>query len=257
MSCAGGLEAGKELSAPRPAVSFAAMRWRGLGAGAALFAVWVVVHVYSVFAFQLRGWALLWAPALIALQCWLLVGLFIVAHDAMHQTLAPGWPRVNAAVGGFLTFLYAGFSYKVLRRAHMDHHRYPGTERDPDFSTLHSRAFWPWYGAFMRHYFGWPSAVFVLTVNGVYWLLGAPPLNILVLYGVPALLSSLQLFYFGTYRPHHVGAAFDDQHNARTDHFPTWLSLLTCFHFGYHHTHHLHPEVPWWQLPKQYRQADL
>jgi beta-carotene ketolase (CrtW type) len=85
-------------------------------------------------------------------------------------------------------------------------------------------------------------------------LLGASVWNILLFFAVPGILSSLQLFYFGTFLPHrHVDdggeAQFADHHRARSSDFGYLLSLLTCFHFGYHHEHHLQPGTPWWRLP--------
>ena len=72
----------------------------------------------------------------------------------------------------------------------------------------------------------------------------------LVFWALPALLSSVQLFYFGTFRPHrHDDSPFADDHNARSNGFGWLASLLSCFHFGYHHEHHLAPQVPWWRLP--------
>lgn len=229
-------------------------RWVGLGLTASMVALWGAIHVWAVFFWQLSLANVWLLPAVMALQCWLSVGLFIAAHDAMHGSLAPGRPRINAAIGASLVFLYAGFSYTRLRSAHMDHHRHAGTSADPDFDAGHPHAFWPWYGTFMRRYFSWRSGCFVSGVVAAYYLLlGAQPVNILLCYGLPALASSLQLFYFGTYRPHRHGRPFEDAHNARSDHFPAWLSLITCFHFGYHHTHHLYPGVPWWRLPRQHR----
>lgn len=245
------------MSSPAPDARFSPFApWLGVGLTLAMAALWCLVHVWAVFTWRITSEMLLLVPAVMALQCWLSVGLFIAAHDAMHGTLAPGRPRLNTAVGTALLFVYAGFSFTKLRAAHIAHHKYPGTAADPDFAAEHPSAFWPWYGTFIRRYFGWRSGVFVSTVVTVYFLLGAPPLNILLCYGLPAIASSLQLFYFGTYRPHRQGSAFADHHNARSDHFPTWLSLLTCFHFGYHHTHHLDPGVPWWRLPARHRRKD-
>jgi beta-carotene ketolase (CrtW type) len=80
---------------------------------------------------------------------------------------------------------------------------------------------------------------------------GVPFPNLLLFWAAPALLAAVQLFYFGTYRPHrHDTAPFTDRHRTRSDGFPSWLSLLTCFHFGYHHEHHIAPQVPWWNLPR-------
>jgi beta-carotene/zeaxanthin 4-ketolase len=81
-------------------------------------------------------------------------------------------------------------------------------------------------------------------------LLGAPAVNVFVFWAFPALLSSAQLFYFGTYLPHrHDDDGFVDRHRARSSDYGWLTSLLTCFHFGYHHEHHLHPHLPWWALP--------
>jgi beta-carotene/zeaxanthin 4-ketolase len=82
-----------------------------------------------------------------------------------------------------------------------------------------------------------------------------PPENIALLYGFPAITSSLQLFYFGTYRPHrHEAVSFADHHRSRTNDYGTLASLFSCFHFGYHHEHHLAPFVPWWGLPRQHKE---
>jgi beta-carotene ketolase (CrtW type) len=194
-------------------------------------------------------------PVIMLVQCWLSVGMFIAAHDAMHGSLAPGHRRVNAVVGGFVLALYAGFGWRRMRDAHMDHHRHSGTAHDPDFDADHPQAFVAWYRTFLRRYFGWRSMLYVSTVVTVYaLLLHAAPANILLFYGVPAIASSLQLFYFGTYRPHrHEQTEFADGHRARTSAYGPLLSLLTCFHFGYHHEHHLSPHLPWWRLPARHR----
>jgi beta-carotene ketolase (CrtW type) len=221
---------------------------------------WLGIHAYAMFVFELNAgnWPL--ALSMAVLQCWLSVGVFIVCHDAMHGTLVPGRPRLNSTIGAVLLALYAGFGWKHLRDAHFDHHKLAGHAGDPDFDEDHPNNFWRWYATFFRRYFGWRSILFVHTVVGVYWLvIGIPMVQIVLLYGVPALGSSLQLFYFGTFRPHRhlpqelaVPAAadrFTDHHNTRSENFGTLASLATCFHFGYHLEHHRRPDVPWWALP--------
>ena len=186
--------------------------------------------------------------------CWLSVGLFIVAHDAMHGSLAPGRPEVNRAVGRVMLMLYAGFSYDRLTSAHWRHHKAPGSADDPDFSAEHPDRFWPWYGTFLRRYFGWGPALFTTAMTWGYFFLGVPIANLLLLYALPAIASSLQLFYFGTYRPHrHDGDGFADRHRSRSNGWGTLASLASCYHFGYHHEHHLSPDVPWWRLPERRR----
>lgn len=238
-----------------PLASATSQRVLGLLLAGLIAAAWLGVHFFAMLAFEL-SWAA-WPQVLViaALQCWLSVGVFIVAHDAMHGSLAPGWHRLNSAIGAALLFLYAGFAWRKVRDAHFSHHAHTGKDGDPDFDTAHPAQFWPWYWTFFKRYFGWQSLVYVHTVVAIYFFVFEVPfLQLCLLYGAPALLSSLQLFYFGTYRPHRHGAGeFADGHNARSDNFSTLASLASCFHFGYHLEHHRRPDVPWWALPKARR----
>ncbi len=229
----------------------------GLILAAAIFGGWAALHIYAMFVFDLRWDTAPVALLIAALQCWLSVGLFIISHDAMHGSLAPGWRRMNSAIGGALLFLYAGFSWRRMRGAHFDHHKLAGRPGDPDFDEDNPDRFWPWYKTFLIRYFGVGSALFILTVVLVYaLLLGVPVGKLMLLYALPAIASSLQLFYFGTYRPHrHDGRSFADRHNARSETFGRLASLASCFHFGYHQEHHRHPEAPWWQLPRTRRSS--
>lgn len=218
----------------------------------AIFGGWVALHIYALFLYELTLASLPAALLMAALQCWLSVGLFIVSHDAMHGSLVPGARRINAAIGGTLLFLYAGFGWTKMRDAHFQHHKLAGLAGDPDFDEHHPSQFWSWYVTFFRRYFGFGSVAFVSSVVAVYWLVfDVPMAQLVLLYGAPAIASSVQLFYFGTYRPHHHnGTGFGDRHNARSETFGTLASLASCFHFGYHHEHHCHPEAPWWDLPR-------
>ncbi len=224
----------------------------GLALAALIAGGWLAIHFYGMFVFELTWASLPVALALATVQVWLSVGVFIVCHDAMHGSLAPGMKRVNSVIGAGLLMLYAGFNWRTLRDAHFTHHKLSGHTGDPDFDEDNPGNFLRWYWTFFKRYFGWQSLVFVHTVVGIYLLVfDVPFMQILVLYGAPALLSSLQLFYFGTFRPHHHSAehTFADRHNARSNDFGALASLVTCFHFGYHLEHHRQPEVPWWALP--------
>lgn len=229
----------------------------GLALAAMIVGAWLTLHFYAMFGFGLTLSSLPLALILAAALCWLSVGLFIVSHDAMHGSLVPRGGRLNGTIGGALLFLYAGFGWRRMRAAHFAHHKAPGSAGDPDFSVAHPTRFWPWYGTFLKRYFGLGSLLFVGTVVTLYWaVLGVPLQNIVLLYGLPAITSSLQLFYFGTFRPHrHDGLGFADTHHARSEDFGPLVSLASCFHFGYHHEHHRAPNVPWWRLPDARRQA--
>lgn len=219
---------------------------------------WLIIHVSAIFFIDwTAGGVWLAAPLVIALQCWLSVGLFIIAHDAMHGSLAPRYPRLNRAVGRFCVFIYAGFSYDKLYQNHHAHHRNAGTAADPDFDVEHSSRFWPWYITFFRYYFSWREFGVLTVAVIIYLIVLRERFPVLLLFwALPALLSSLQLFYFGTYRPHRIDdEPFSDRHRARSNDFTPLLSLLTCFHFGYHHEHHETPWVSWWKLPARRRSA--
>ncbi len=229
---------------------------RGPLYAALLGGTWIAAHVYAVFFHQIGE--PLWATiALIAVQIWLYTGLFIVAHDTMHGSFVPGRPAINKWVGRLIMIWYAGFSWDKMRVAHHQHHATPGTAEDPDFNADNPRDFWPWYFKFFTGYFTWKQVVILAVISVIYMLLGAQYVNLVVMWAIPAILSSVQLFYFGTYLTHRHEDAFPDEHKSRTNNYPVWLSLLTCFHFGYHHEHHLYPHEPWWRLPVRKAQREL
>lgn len=223
----------------------------GLALACAIVIAWVATHVIGVFLYEWGGHSFITAPLLVLLNCWLFVGMFIVAHDCMHGSLVPFNPSINRLIGQTCLGLYAGFEFDKLNRKHHLHHRHSGTEGDPDFDERPPHGFLSWYLRFFTEYFGWKQLVFLSGVSLVYLLLFQVNYgNLLVFWALPAIASSLQLFYFGTYLPHKPGAQpFVDRHRTRSNEW-TWLvSLLTCFHFGYHHEHHLYPSEPWWRLP--------
>ncbi len=95
-----------------------------------------MIHVNAVFWLDVEATSWLGIVLIIAVQTWLSVGLFIVAHDSMHGSLAPFRPRLNLAVGRLALALYAGFSFDRLAPKHFAHHRHPGTAEDPDFDLI-------------------------------------------------------------------------------------------------------------------------
>lgn len=187
----------------------------------------------------------------LGLQTWLYTGLFITAHDAMHGTVAPGRPRLNDAVGTVAVGLYALFPYATLKSEHRLHHQHPAAPGDPDWHGGTHTGFVRWYLRFVGHYVRWAQVVGMAVVfNVLAHALGVGEANLIVLWVLPSLLSTVQLFYFGTYLPHReAGAPFRDHHRARSNDYGAFTSLVSCFHFGYHWEHHARPGVPWWALP--------
>lgn len=221
--------------------------YAGLAVAVTIMVCWAVL-VLSV----------LWTPILehplraivsLGLLTWLWTGLFITAHDAMHGTVCPTNPRLNHAIGAICVWLFACFHYQSLLQSHGRHHTAPASEADPDFHRGNPR--WaPWFISFMVRYITVGQLVSITAVFWAWIAIGGVPIeNVVLFWSLPAILSAIQLFHFGTWRPHRTPPeGHIDRHNANTDDFPPGLSLLTCYHFGYHHEHHARPGVPWWRL---------
>lgn len=177
------------------------------------------------------------------LQMHLYTGLFITAHDAMHGTVSPN-KTINNAIGYIATFFYAAFWYPKLYTKHHQHHQYVHTGDDPDY---HPGGFVSWYSTFMRNYLSIWQVVFMAVLFNVLklWI---PQANLLLFWVAPSLLSTLQLFYFGTYLPHK--GEHNNRHQSRSQPKNHLLAFLSCYFFGYHYEHHDSPATPWWLLWK-------
>lgn len=200
-------------------------------------------------------------PLAILIQAFLYTGLFITAHDAMHGVLFSKSPKINNFMGSLAVIAYAFLSYKALLQKHWIHHHFPASDRDPDFHDGTHEHPIAWYLYFMKRYFGWQQFVSFIGVYPVaHWLLHISHTNLILFWIVPLILSSVQLFYFGTFLTHRQPeAGYTNSHRAETTDLSTFWSFITCYHFGYHREHHEYPHIPWWQLPKvrQAQKANL
>jgi len=187
----------------------------------------------------------------IAWLSFLYTGLFITAHDAMHGTIFPANRKINDIIGQISVRLYAFFSYKNLITKHWEHHRYPASEKDPDFHDGNHPGFFRWYLHFMSNYISWQQLLGMSIIfNLLHYLFQFSIQNLIYFWVAPALLSTTQLFYFGTYLPHRqLREPYKDHHRARSNNFSIFFSLLSCYHFGYHWEHHEYPHIAWWKLP--------
>ncbi len=188
----------------------------------------------------------------ILIQTFLYTGLFITAHDAMHGVVYPSNLRINNFIGRTAVFLYALFSYDMLHTKHWDHHRYPATEKDPDYHDGRNPGFFSWYFKFMTGYLKWWQILGMAVIfNILHLALNVGVINLLLFWALPAIASTWQLFYFGTFLPHREpGGGHSNRHNSTSNDYPVLMSFLTCYHFGYHLEHHEFPYVQWWKLPK-------
>lgn len=191
----------------------------------------------------------------ILLQTFLNTGLFVTIHDAIHGLVYPGHLKINRVLGSCFASAYAGLSYGQLAQNHWLHHRAPMTPSDPDSHPLECDSFWPWFLKFLGKY--WGISQFLKLAFFLFALisLGHVSLfNLAVFWAIPLGLSSLQLFYFGTYQPHRASESHPGSRGCTKSQPKPWLiSLLACYHFSYHQEHHDHLEVPWWALPRLYK----
>jgi beta-carotene ketolase (CrtW type) len=182
----------------------------------------------------------------VAVQTYLYTGLFITAHDSMHGLVSSN-RTINNGIGRLSTWLFAALSYNMLHKKHKLHHQFPGEENDPDFCA-NSQNFWVWWFSFMRNYITlWQFISLAVVFNILqiwinHW-------NLIVFWIVPSVLSTFQLFYFGTYRPHRLPHSQNmSPHNARSQKRLHLWAMISCYFFGYHYEHHEWPGTPWWKL---------
>jgi beta-carotene/zeaxanthin 4-ketolase len=206
------------------------------------------------------------APCILAMilgRTFIQTGLFIVAHDAIHGSLMPCIKalspvvnrRCNDTIGQLAVVLYALLPYRKLAMNHHKHHRYPGQASDPDFHDGTHHSPFAWYLKFMREYLDRRQKLVLFFGIGVIFFalhLGlhvALP-NLFLFWILPIVLSSMQLFFFGTYLPHRFASSnADDAHRIISSNYRPIFSFLTCYHFGYHWEHHEYPSTPWYGLP--------
>ncbi|MGB7087859.1 MAG: fatty acid desaturase [Phormidesmis sp.] len=195
--------------------------------------------------------------AVIAGRSFLHTGLFILAHDAMHGTLMPAYPKVNDWAGRIILALYSFLSFERMSQYHQQHHLTPAQADDPDF---YPTSFWPWYFQFMRTYIrdGQGATIFwgmSVVFYPLLFVFHVPLLNVVLFWLLPQGLSSWQLFYFGTYRPHRrPPGGHTNVHRAVSSQASPLISFLSCYHFDYHWEHHQYPHLPWYKLPSAHRE---
>lgn len=185
----------------------------------------------------------------ILIQMFLFTGLFITAHDAMHGTVATN-KTLNRIIGTISTFLYAGLSYFQLLKNHSNHHKYPASESDPDFN-IKTQNFFIWWLSFLFKYSSL-SQILIMAVLFNVLKIWIAEINLFLFWLLPVFLSSIQLFYFGTYKPHKLPHSEEmTKHKSRTLNKNHFYAFLTCYFFGYHLEHHNNPGIPWWKLYKE------
>lgn len=186
-----------------------------------------------------------WIYIGIIIQTHLYTGLFITSHDSIHGVVSTIYPKINNALGKFCTLLFAFNQYETLKSKHHQHHNHVNTENDPD---VHQGNFFVWWFKFMWQYVTWQQVLAMAITYNVLkiWF---PMWNLILMWELPAILSTLQLFYFGTYLPHRGTHELENVQQSRSQDKNHFWAFISCYFFGYHYEHHAYPYLPWWKLP--------
>jgi len=215
---------------------------KGVYIGLVIILVWSFSVWFGLtFSFNPGCW---YHYLLILWQTHLYTGLFITAHDGMHATISPN-KTINHAIGKIAAFLFAFNSYARLLPKHHEHHRFVATEKDPDFHV--SGHFGKWYFSFVRQYITLKQVLAMAITYNVLKLF-FNEWNVFLFWMLPSVLSTLQLFYFGTYLPHKGEHSPDNIHKAHSQPLHHVWAFVSCYFFGYHYEHHASPATPWWSL---------
>lgn len=208
----------------------------------------ITIILWFISLFFLLTWKLNYSNPLlyfaILLQTHLYTGLFITTHDAMHGTVSRN-KKLNDKMGWITSLLFAFNFYDRLLVKHHEHHKHVASEKDPDYH--HSGKLIIWYWNFIKKYTTLKQLV-LMTIALQLLRFIFPLENLLLFWVIPGILSTFQLFYFGTYIPHKDGHKHNNKHKSgslRKNH--VW-AFLSCYFFGYHYEHHDAPNVPWWKL---------
>jgi beta-carotene ketolase (CrtW type) len=211
-----------------------------------LLIAWSIILLWAISLVFWIQFEISWTNPLtylgILIQMHLYTGLFITAHDAMHGVVS-SHKQINHATGWIAAILFSYNFYWKLFPKHHQHHRHVATDEDPDYHA--SGNFLIWYLSFIRQYVSiWQILLMAVSFNILkLWL---PTENLIVFWMLPAILSTLQLFYFGTYLPHRGES--DNPHHSRSQAKNHVWAFLSCYFFGYHYEHHDSPGTPWWRL---------
>ncbi len=207
---------------------------------------WSIIVIWFLALAFLLNLPISWSSPLVYLgilvQMHLYTGLFITAHDAMHGGVSSN-KKLNHLTGWVAAILFSFNFYWKLYPKHHAHHRHVATEEDPDYHP--SGRFLLWYFSFIRQYVTWLQILLMAVTFNILKLF-FPVENLILFWMLPAVLSTFQLFYFGTYLPH-LGE-IDNRHRSHTQRKNHFWAFVSCYFFGYHYEHHDSPGTPWWRL---------
>jgi len=204
-----------------------------------------------------------------------ILGLGILMHDAAHNTLFKK-SATNALIGRWLLAGPMLGDLESYRKGHLAHHRYAGTEQDPDIPFVIG---YPAAKASMRRKFTrdlsgknglrdlafqvkvsslrkrLPFLASHMTMVAILWASGAPAAYLLwwagYLFFFPAFMRLRVMGEHGAVADHF---ASDPRNNTRTTLANPLERLFFCPNFvNFHCEHHVAASVPGHQLPRMHR----
>jgi beta-carotene ketolase (CrtW type) len=101
----------------------------------------------------------------------------------------------------------------------------------------------------LKQYISWQQILLMAITFNLLKLI-FPVENLILLWMLPAVLATFQLFYFGTYLPHKGNHSTSNKHFSNSQRKNHLVAFITCYFFGYHYEHHDSPGTPWWRLYK-------
>lgn len=225
---------------------------KGLLIACTILILWVFVLAFNL-QYELN-WSNPFTYLLVLLQTHLYTGIFITAHDSIHGVVVPQNKKLNYWIGFLSATLFSFNNFNVLSTNHHKHHRHSATFEDPDYHDG-DPSFIAWYYAFLKEYISWKQILLMAITYNLLKLV-FPFENLVVFWMLPAILSTLQLFYFGTYLPHR-GEHHNPPHNAKSQKLNHLWAFISCYFFGYHFEHHDKPYLPWWKLAEEREVNDI
>jgi fatty acid desaturase len=209
--------------------------------------------------------------------------LAILIHEFSHRNFSRNWPRLNDALGDFLTALPFFATVHGFRRDHAPHHSHTGTQGDPVWAQSRGKARYTF--PMSRPRMAWTllkfcagaytpgdlkgflfdskmatacppatkvrQALFIVAAIGLTTWFHAWSI-VAIYWFLPFLTGMMMLLYW-----REVGEHFGlPQGKAPTrtlllNRFERWL--IAPHHVHFHAEHHLHPAVPAFHLPALHR----
>ncbi len=197
----------------------------------ALTYFYIIIYILSLAGILYFNGFLLFLCCVIFIYSGVIIALQVhaILHGHFHKNR-----RFNEFLASFILFLNGPITYNAIRRKHLDHHKYFGTDKDPDNLRANS-VFDFWYRIMMSYKEKW---TIVLNIIGVLLLSFFSKKSWFVLFLIIVVsksLTALLVASFGGYLPHQT------KFNEKI--IPKWFCYIISIGNMYHLEHHKYPHL--------------